>query len=58
MGDFPYIDHLARLYKQKGEESGNWTDYLKVKILKQEIVSLIFLQCCSETASYRNHRAY
>ena len=30
MGDFPYIDHLARLYKQKGEESGNWTDYLKV----------------------------
>ena len=32
MGDFPYIDHLARLYKQKGEESGTWTDYLKVMV--------------------------
>ena len=40
MGDFPYIDHLARLYKQKGEESGNWTDYLKVKLNLSAIVVL------------------
>ena len=32
MGDFPYIDWLTREYKKKAEESGHWTDYLKVFI--------------------------
>ena len=30
MGDFPYLEWLARDYKQRGEKSGLWTDYLKV----------------------------
>ena len=30
MGDFPYLEWLARDYKQRGENSGLWTDYLKV----------------------------
>ena len=32
MGDFPYIEWLARLYKKVGEFSGSWTDYIKVDI--------------------------
>ena len=27
MGDFPYVEWLARLYKKVGEFSGSWTDY-------------------------------
>ena len=30
MGDFPYLEWLARDYQQRGEKSGLWTDYLKV----------------------------
>ena len=30
MGDFPYIDWLTLEYKKKAEQSGHWTDYLKV----------------------------
>ena len=30
MGDFPYLEWLARDYKRRGEKSGLWTDYLKV----------------------------
>ena len=30
MGDFPYVQWLARLYKKNAESSGLWTDYLKV----------------------------
>ena len=30
MGDFPYIDWLTIEYKKKAEQSGHWTDYLKV----------------------------
>ena len=30
MGDFPYLEWLARDYKQRGAKSGLWTDYLKV----------------------------
>ena len=33
MGDFPYVEWLARLYKKVGEFSGSWTDYIKVDIL-------------------------
>ena len=32
MGDFLYIEWLARLYKKVGEFSGSWTDYIKVTI--------------------------
>ena len=34
MGDFPYLEWLARDYKQRGEKSGLWTDYLKVFCLE------------------------
>ena len=30
MGDFPYVDWLARNYKKISEETSHWTDYLKV----------------------------
>ena len=30
MGDFPYLNWLTREYKKRAEESGHWTDYLKV----------------------------
>ena len=33
MGDFPYVEWLARLYKKVGEFSGSWTDYIKVDTL-------------------------
>ena len=33
MGDFPYVEWLARLYKKVGEFSGSWTDYIKVSLL-------------------------
>ena len=33
MGDFPYVEWLARLYKKVGEFSGSWTDYIKVFIM-------------------------
>ena len=32
MGDFPYVEWLARLYKKVGEFSGSWTDYVKVRL--------------------------
>ena len=33
MGDFPYLDWLTKEYKKRAEESGHWTDYLKVIIV-------------------------
>ena len=36
MGDFPYVEWLARLYKKVGEFSGSWTDYIKVSLLWYE----------------------
>ena len=30
---FPYIEWLARSYKDKAEATGLWTDYLKVSIM-------------------------
>ena len=34
MGDFPFIDWLTIEYKKKAEQSGHWTDYLKVFVGK------------------------
>ena len=31
MAHFPYLDWLARHYKHKAENCGNWTDYVKVR---------------------------
>ena len=39
MGDFPYIDWLALEYKKKAEQSGLWTDYLKVFVDKTCLTS-------------------
>ena len=33
MGDLSFVELLARQYKQRGENSGNWIDYLKVSFI-------------------------
>ena len=41
MGDFPYLEWLARDYMQRGEKSGLWTDYLKVGQLVYKITKAV-----------------
>ena len=57
MGDFPYVEWLARLYKNVGDFSGSWTDYIKVKtsdvilhaaVLKKKLMHLL---CCMYTGT-------
>ena len=38
MGDFPYVEWLARKYMEKGEISRCWSDYLKVSLYQLMVV--------------------